>query len=48
MGLHALLVSWKEKKYIANSIYRSLLSNDGILPRATLFQRYISRTASFI
>ena len=33
-GLRALLVSWKEKKYIANSTYRSLLSNDEILPRA--------------
>ena len=33
-SLCALLVSWKEKKYIANSTYTSLLSNDGILPRA--------------
>ena len=32
--LRALLVSWKEKKYITNSTYRSLLSSDGILPRA--------------
>ena len=33
-SLRALSVSWKEKKYIANSTYRSLLSNGGIFPRA--------------
>jgi len=36
MGLHALLVSWKEKKYIANSIYRNLLSNNGASESYTL------------
>ncbi|KYQ47801.1 hypothetical protein ALC60_13166, partial [Trachymyrmex zeteki] len=31
---YALLVNWKEEKYVSNSTHRSLLSNDGILPRA--------------
>ena len=31
--LRALLISW-EKKYIANSTYRSLLSSDEILSKA--------------
>ncbi|KYN12032.1 hypothetical protein ALC57_15783, partial [Trachymyrmex cornetzi] len=33
-GLRALLVRWKEKKYISDSTYRGLLCNDGMLPMA--------------
>ncbi|KYN28608.1 hypothetical protein ALC57_02000, partial [Trachymyrmex cornetzi] len=33
-GLRALLVRWKEKKYISDSTYRGLLCNGGILPIA--------------
>jgi len=45
--LHALLVTWKEKKYIPNSTYRSLLSNDKILPRAYALPKIHKQDCSF-
>lgn len=33
-GLRDLLTRWKKNKYIAESVYRSLMLSDGILPRA--------------
>ena len=47
-GLRVLLVSWKEKKYIANSTYRSLLSGDGILPRACALPKIHKQDCPFI